>query len=247
MRGILTGLVLALGVGGPAQAVNVNWVDWVSRSGTTVTGTLDIGGTDVGVTFTTTAPSIFGAQTAGGTDYWISLPSGRNPAVSPYTSTGPTGNSNIPTGTDIVQLSAAGVHTLTFDQAISDIYMSFVSINGNTYDFGGTAIELLSATGLNIDGSGVDERGYWGSGTPTISGPSPWTMFGNGEAHGTLMLAGDFPSLSWSTTAEAWHGFTIGVEGIALPPPPAVPLPAAGWLALAGLGALGGLRGARRV
>lgn len=244
MRGILTGLVLGLGFAGPALAVDVSWIDWTTRSGpTTVIGTLDIGGTDVGVTFTTTAPFIHGVQTAGGTDYWISLPSGRDPSVSPYTSIGPSGNSNIPTGTDIVQLSAAGTHTLTFDQQISDIYMSFVSINGNTYDFGANQIELLSATGLNIDNNGTDERGFWGTGTPIISGPGPWTMLGSGEAHGTLLIPGSFASLSWSTTAETWHGFTIGVEGVAMP---SVPLPAAGWLALAGIGALGGLRRARR-
>lgn len=237
--GVLAALVLAA----PAHAVNVSWVDWQSRNGTTVDGVLTVGLETINVQFTTTAVGIFGVQTNGGIDYWQNNRAGRSPATSPYTSVGPKGNDNIPTGTDIVQLSFEGTHTLTFDKPITDIYMSFVSINGNTYDFGANEIQLLSATRMNIDGNGIDDGGYWGAGTPLINGPAPWTMFGSGEAHGTLLLPGTFSSLSWTTTREFWHGFTIGIEGVATP---RVPLPAAGWLAIAGLGALGGLKRLRR-
>lgn len=228
---------------GQAAAVNVNWTDWQTRTGAVVTGELAVGATTVDVTYGNSANSISFAQLTGGIDYWQNGGGGRNPATSPYTSVGPNGNDNIPTGTDVIALAAAATHTLTFSEAISGIYFSFMSINGNTLTFS-TPVSLLSATLQNIDGNGVDDRGYWGFGNPavTVSG-SDYVLAGNGEAHGTLFIPGSFSTLSFTTSInEAWHGFTVGVARLAPPPPPAIPLPAAGMLMIGALGALAGLR-----
>jgi len=225
-------------------AVNVNWTDWQTRTGATVAGELQVGATTVDVTYSNSAGSIAFAQLTGGIDYWQNARAGRNPATSPYTSVGPNGNDNIPTGTDVIAMSAQATHTLSFSEAISGIYFSFMSINGNTLTFD-TPVSLLSATLQNIDGIGTDDRGYWGSGNPTVTTSGPeYILTGNGEAHGTLFIPGSFSSLSFTTSiSENWHGFTVGVAGLTLPPPPpAIPLPAAGFLMIGAIGALAGLR-----
>lgn len=228
---------------GQAAAVNVNWTDWQTRTGATVDGQLIVGATTVDVTYSNSAGSIAFAQLTGGIDYWQNAPGGRNPAISPYTSVGPNGNDNIPTGTDVIALAAQATHTLTFSEAISGIYFGFMSINGNTLTFD-TPVSLLSATLQNIDGNGTDAGGYWGTGNPTVTtAGSDHVLTGNGEAHGTLFIPGSFSTLSFTTSIfENWHGFTVGVAGLAPPPPPAIPLPAAGLLMIGALGALAGLR-----
>lgn len=237
----LAATVFAALIAGPAAAVNVNWADWQSHpTPTQVNGVLDDNGTTINVMFTSTANLTPAPQLNGGTDYWASGAfgaSGRVPARSPYTNTGPNPVDNIPTGTDIIRMTSASSYTLTFDRMVSDIYLSFVSLNRNAWTFSTQAI-LLSAGGMNIDGAGVDDRGYWGSSTSaaiTTPNAGQWVLSGNGEPHGTILLPGSFNSISWTGGAENWHGFTIGVEGVSVPP---VPLPAAGWLMLTGLAGL---------
>lgn len=237
----IAAFVSAVCLAAPAAAVNVNWADWQSTTGTTqVNGVMDDNGTTINVTFTSTSPLSPAAQLNGGTDYWASGAfgaSGRVPARSPYTNSGTNPVNNIPTGTDIIRMSSQSTYTLTFDKLVSDIYLAFVSLNGNAWTFNTQAI-LLSAGGMNVDGAGVDDRGYWGSTTTTaISTPSAgqWVLSGNGEPHGTILLPGSFTSISWTGGGENWHGFTIGVEGVTVPP---VPLPAGGWLLLTGLAGL---------
>lgn len=250
MRAIAAGLALTVGAGTPALAVNVNWTDWTSYVITdgvaVVTGILDVNGTEVTVEYTNENGIGF-AQTAGGTDYWQNGRAGRDPATSPYTSVGAKGVDNIPDGTDIVALDSAGGQTLSFSEAIADVYFAFVSLNGNGYGFD-RDFTLLSSGGQNLDGNGTDSCGYWGCGTASKSiVGDEYRLVGTGEPHGVLMLNGSFSSVSWnSLNNEFWNGFTVGVAGIAPPDAPAVPVPAAGWLALAGLGALGGLRRFRR-
>src|SRR3546814_17527729 len=66
------------------------------------------------------------AQTSSGTNYWIE----NNPA--PYTSGSV---DNAPPTTDIIALSAGGLKTITFSQAVTDPYLALVSWNGNSGDF----------------------------------------------------------------------------------------------------------------
>jgi hypothetical protein len=55
------------------------------------------------------------------------------------------------------------------------------------------------------------------------------------EGHGIIRFSGTFSSLSWTIpTAEFWHGFQIGVQGIGDGPPP-TPIPEPDSIALLGL------------
>lgn len=212
----LAGLFTAWG----AQAAPVSWTDWTSQStaASTVSGSLQVGATTVGVTYS----GLYAfAQTSGGTNYWI--PS------APYTSATV---SNPPPDPDIIALGTGGTKTITFSQAVVDPILALVSWNGNVTDFG-TAIDVLS-----------EGAGYWGSGTFAVNGAG--TGFtGMGEAHGTIRLPGTFTSITFTDTTEYWHGFTIGVAGLA-GPPTGVPAPAPLGLLAAGLLALAGVRRATR-
>lgn len=226
---LLSGL-LAVAATTSGAAV-INWVDWTSSTSTTATGTLDIGGEIIDVTFTNSVANSF-VQTAGGTDYWIA----RGPN-SPYESIGPNGVDNRPTGTDIIALGQGGTRSLTFSKAIEGLYFALVSWNGNVGTFSHD-VQKLSMTGENIDGSpaGADSSGYWGSGTGTVAG-NVFTVSG-GEPHGTLFVDDMLSAFSFTSRSEGWHGFTVGVAGVAAP---TVPLPASGLLlagAAAGLAAL---------
>ncbi|MCC7282132.1 MAG: hypothetical protein IT556_07090, partial [Acetobacteraceae bacterium] len=87
----IAGVVLGAGLAAtPASAAVASWTDWLSGSPTSATGSLLVGSTTVGVTYS--GPTLF-VQTGAGSDtnYWV--PS------APYIS----GTvSNAPPGTDIV-------------------------------------------------------------------------------------------------------------------------------------------------
>lgn len=231
----------------PLAAAPINWTDWHTSSGNTgpvtVIGSMDVDGTAVTVTYTNTNSIAF-TQLTGGIDYWQNGRSGRNDAISPYTSVGPNGVDNAPTGTDIIALRTAGTQTLTFSEAVSDIYFSFVSLNSNGYQFD-RDFTLLSGGNMNIDGNGTDACGYWGCGSSSKlvnATDGTWDLIGTGEPHGTLLLDGTFTSVSWtSLSAENWNGFTVGAAGLA----PVVPLPAGALLLASGLAVFGLRRRAR--
>ncbi|MCA8884864.1 MAG: hypothetical protein KDA50_14115 [Rhodobacteraceae bacterium] len=249
MKKLLMAAVVAAVTAGPAAAVNVNWADWQSWNGTTtVNGVLDDNGTTVNVQFTSTANLTPAPQLNGlGTDYWQNFRSGRNAATSAYTNVGGNPVNNIPTGTDIIRMASASSYTLTFDQLVSDVYLSFVSLNGNAWTFSTQAV-LLSVGGMNVDGNGTDDNGYWGGSTTTavsVNAAGQWVLSGNGEPHGTLLLPGSFSQITWTGLSENWHGFTVGVKGVTPPAPPTVPVPAAGLLLAGGLALLSRLRRAR--
>lgn len=209
LRAALTAVCVGL-VSGVTQAAPISWTDWTGSSAGQVDGSLVAGGSSVDVTFT---GAYAFAQTAGGPNYWLADAYSTNPAID-----------NPPPDSDIIALSTAGPKTITFSQAILNPILALVSWNNQSVDFG-TPIEIL--------GFGP---GHYGSGTPVLNGTG--TGFaGFGEVHGVIQLAGSFTSFTFTdTTNEFWHGFTIGVEGLA-------PVPAPGALALLGLGLVGlGLR-----
>jgi len=192
-----------------AFAVNVSWTDWISSPDLhSASGSLLVGSTSVGVEYSGDGAHGF-VQTAGGTNYWIG---------SAYT--GGTVD-NAPPDSDIIALSTGGTVTITFSQTVVDPYIGLVSWNGNTVDFGVPIV---------IDSFGP---GFWGSGTPVLNATGTG-FFGSGEVHGVIRLPGSFDSITFSHTSEGWHGFTVGVAGIA-----PVPEPETYAMLLAGLGLLG--------
>ena len=215
------GLIVASGA---ANALVVYWTDWTSSSsanGFTAVGTITTPTSTVTVTYNNPQGVGFFQDGVGAEiDYWAqggggSL--GRNPATSPYTSTGPTGVDNIPTGTDMIALSQAGTQTLTFSEPIANPYFSYISLNGNGYGFD-QDFDILSFGSASIG----NDIGYWGTGTSSKNvTATEFQLLGTGEPHGTLRFTGAFDTVSWrSLTNEFWNGFTVGIQGTAIEVPP---------------------------
>lgn len=200
----------------PAFGVTISWTDWQSNTSNSALGELMVGSDVVTVSYSNTANHAF-VQTGTGTNYW----SEDTPA--PYTS----GTvENAPTAAELIALNTASTVTITFSETISGIYIAMNSWNGNTVDFLGTTII--------VDSSG---DGYWGEGTAVLNSDSTG-FYGSGEFHGIIFLSGDFDSISFTHTTENWHGFTIGVVGLAdtsVPVPTTFLLLASGLMGLIGL------------
>ena len=192
-----------------AFAVTVSWTDWTSSTDSfSANGSLSVGSDTVSVGYSATGSHAF-VTTGVGTNYWTG---------SAYTN----GTvDNAPPASDIIALSQGGTVTITFSQTVIDPYIALASWNGNTVDFG---------VPIEIDSFGP---GYWGNGTPTLN-PGGTGFFGSGEVHGVIRLPGSFDSISFTHTSESWHGFTVGVAGIA-----PVPEPETYAMLLVGLGLLG--------
>ncbi|SFL19293.1 hypothetical protein SAMN05216302_10408 [Nitrosomonas aestuarii] len=208
----------------PVMAVPINWTDWTSNSTVnsvyTALGSITSGSQTVGVTYTNAQGIGFSQMNGGGTDYWQNNRAGRDPATSPYTSTGPNGVDNIPTGTDILALSRQGSQTLNFTQAIANPVFAFVSLNGNGYAFD-QDFEILSLGG--VDGN---DCGYWGCGgaekvvVDLGGGNFEYQLNSNNnggtEPHGVIRFTGAFDAVTWrSSSNEFWNGFTVGIQGTA--------------------------------
>jgi hypothetical protein len=237
-------------------ATTVSWIDWdyevpcdLPAKICSMSGSVTIGGETADVRYTAHLENFAFAQTGVPSDtaFWGAYDTnyGGNPApvsASPYTSTGPLGNSNAPDNTGIVGLSYAGTHMLEFSRPIAGLYVAVLSLNWNTLSFPDNTLTLLSATGQNIDGDGVDACGFWGCGAPQMT-PHSITGAPGQEVSGTFLVNGEFDRLAFTNDRyEYWHGFTIGVAAFAEDTPATVPLPAGAILLATGLGVLVPLR-----
>ena len=228
----------------PAAAVQVNWIDWQSSETIggvfTAYGVIQSGTETIDVTYRN-PNGVAGIQTNGGT-YYYTPNSDEN---SPYTSDLPFGADNRPPESDIIQLRYAGTQSLTFSQTVENLYYAFVSLNGNGYTFD-QDFQIQSYTGSDLDGSGTDSNGYWGTGevVRVDNGDGTYSLnASSGEPHGLIYFADTFDTLTWdSLSNEYWNGFTIGIQGTKEQVSGAVPLPGAGWLLLSGLAGAAALK-----
>ena len=205
------------------SAAPVIWTSWTSATSGpsgSAAGTITIGLNTVNVTFS--GESTFVQTNGVGTNYWD--PSG--PYISGLVD-------NAPPNPDIIAMSTATTRTLTFSQAVDNLFFAFVSFNGNSAIFDH---DFQIVSGDNI-------AGYWGAGTTSKSNPGPgqFQLAGSGEAHGVIQFIGPITSITWTnSTFEDWNGFSVGTYGLAseTPEPSTWALAAVG-LVLVGLQARG--------
>lgn len=173
---VFTGLLFSL----VAVQTQAGWIDWTSST----TGTLDIGGTSVGVTLSGNPNNYVDG------DYYY------NNGATGYTDAGGTYGGMAPT--DFIQVVAAGNYTLTFDQAVDDLYMSLISVGQPNYP-----VTYSFNDAFTVESYGAN---YWGYGGYAINGNN----FTGTEFNGILHFAGSFTSISFAVSPyENWHGFNF--------------------------------------
>jgi hypothetical protein len=194
------GSVVLLGL----QPASAGWIDWTS----TTQGTIDIGGTSVGVTLSGTAHSF-----EDGDYYYNNASTGGTSPTGTYLGLAPT---------DMIRVVGPTTFTLSFDQTVNDLTMALVSIGQPslpvTYDFDSSF--TASDAGSN----------YWGTGSYTTGVGDTFTGY---EYNGVLSFEGLFDSITFSTNpGENWHGFNFASYSVEVPEPTTAVLLGAGLLGL---------------
>jgi hypothetical protein len=207
------GMIITTCLSAPAFAAPVSWTDWISSADQfSASGNLLVGSTSVNVGYSGTGAHSF-VQTGTGTNYWT------GPAYTQGTI------DNAPPSSELVALNQGGTVTINFSQTVQDPLIGLVSWNNNTVEFGAP---------IQFDSFGP---GFWGNGTPILN-PAETGFFGSGELHGVLRVPGSYDSITFTHSGEFWHGFTVGVSGLASP----VPIPATVLLFGSGIIGLLGIR-----
>lgn len=168
------------------NVTHAGWIDWTS----TTSGTMDIGGTTVGVTLSGSPHSYENG------DYYY------NNAATGYTS--PTGTYAGLDPSDLIRVYLEGSFTLSFDQTVSGLDMALISVGQGglpvTYDFD----DDFSVVSFGPN--------YWGYTGYSVSGND----FTGKEYNGILRFDGEFDSISFTTiNNEYWHAFNFGSDSLA--------------------------------
>lgn len=218
--GVVVGALL--GGGRTADAQAIHWTDWTAQSpiasnAATVNGTIMVGSTPVGITYT---GEVDFTQLAGGTNYW-------NPRAT-FLGAMYTDASAIPS--DMIALSGGrGItSTFTFSEPILNPFISFVSVGR-----GSTPVDYVFSAPVTIVAGGPNSVFGGSALVPTPGNPNGVRGL---EGNGTVMLNGSYSTISFTTVGgEYWSGLTIGVQGLStnvVPEPSTVILTASGLLGL---------------
>ena len=183
----------------------VLWVDWLSDSGAG-SGPFQVKGRfggDDPVDVTVTLPSV-----------WSGLETSNQPPTyflppEPYSGQG----INPPGTNDMIQLASAGKLDIAFGKEVTDPYLAFVSLNGNSYSFDHD-FEIISQ-------AAAGKPGFWGIGTAVreegqVNGKASYRLNGvDGEPQGVIQFFGTFDRLSLDVAnSEMWNGFTLGLQAV---------------------------------
>lgn len=206
-------IIITIFFSAPSFAMQVFWTDWISSPDQfSAAGNLLVGSTAVNVGYSGTGAHSF-VQTGTGENFWTGQ------AYTQGTI------DNAPPAAELVALGQGGTVTLNFSQTVQNPIIAINSWNGNMVEFG---------VPIQFDSFG---QGYWGNGAPVLNSTETGFL-GSGELHGIISVPGSFNSISFTHTDEYWHGFSVGVAGLASP----VPIPATIWLFGSGVIGLIGMR-----
>ncbi len=210
----LSRILIAVAVAGafaaPAQAEQIYWTNWTSKTfGTpgSANGAIAFPGSSVTVSY---AGEIFSPSDQGN---W-------SQDAGTYTSSA-VDNAPSPSGVSIQLVGGnAIVNTISFSSAVYNPVMAIQSLGS------GDSARYVFTQPFTLLSQG---HGHWGGGSTSLT-QSGTSLIGN-EGNGTIQFLGSFKSISWTVPdGENYHMFTIGAP---------IPEPETYALMLAGLGLLG--------
>lgn len=209
MKRIAT-LFATLLAAGSAAAVPVTWTDWIRIAGDDAFG--NMGAVTVTVAETSGTTMNGPSQTACGTNYWTGTA---------YTQGSV---SNSPTACEQVGLSSAVAITVSFSQAVDNLYMALLSVGQ-----GGLEVSYDFDQDIAVDSEG---QGFWGDGSYVLDAAND--ILAMREFHGVVRFLNPVTTLTFTAApAEFWHAFTFGAgPAAAVPEPGSLALVAAALLGL---------------